>query len=64
MLTRARSISTFQSSLLRFLRLALLQVDVFENELMDKVSKQQRSKMNRVQVVSCPFCGESLYAVY
>lgn len=25
-------------------------VDVFENELMDKVSKQQRSKMNRVQV--------------
>ena len=25
------------------------QVDVFENELMDKVSKQQRSKMNRVQ---------------
>jgi len=25
-------------------------VDTFENELMDKVSKQQRSKMNRVQV--------------
>ncbi len=29
---------------------ACSQVDIFENELMDKVSKQQRSKMNRVQV--------------
>jgi len=30
------------------------QVDVFEAELMEKVSKQQRSKMNRVQVLDQP----------